>query len=151
MADFKEEEIKKAGCFATGCGLTALSILVLPGTIALPVVNAAMETAISVDSQRLIPNPEEARNKLGQPETKVDMLVAGERMDKFRAVLATALFALLDVPQVVPQLLPPLAEFAKSIPNWVPEIAAGAAIIYGLSYLNMRGQRTQLLKETKVN
>lgn len=130
----KTEYLIATGCVSAGCLAMVPPLWLVPSTISYSTSMIALNV---MKPGTVIPDND-----------KIVALKQSEKLDTARAILATTIVLLTEVPAAIPQVLPKMSEFSSQIPNWVPEVAAVAAIVYALSWLNMRGNRKALEKKT---
>lgn len=132
----KEPGFKEVAITGTGCCLLIPAAIVLPSTAVEPIGKTAAK--LGVVTLKL----EEAAANIPPEEidkSELSNINWGKKYDAARAVLATAFFALAEVfPSVFPQAFPHLVEFSKNVPEGAVVAAAFAAVVYGLSFLNMK-------------
>lgn len=134
-----------AGCCAVGLGVT----MIAPSYVSGPIFEAAMDTSIEMASNSLFKDGKKPSKseEINQKE-KLEKTRGGETIDAVRGLMAVGVVGLVELPQVFAKVVPHMAEFSQSVPNWVPEVAAAAAFAYGLSYLAMRHRRIELQKSS---
>jgi len=149
MPEMSDKEAIIFGCSGMGCMVAAGASLVLPGIIGKPVIEISTDAVVDINPAHII--KDDAKAKLASINHQLESLSTWEKWDGGRAILMTAVVLLLEIPEAIPQVLHHMAEFSKTVPNWVPEAAAGAAVAYGLSYLVMRKQRLTLEEVNNSN
>lgn len=66
------------------------------------------------------------------------MTKRGSQVDLLKCIAAFSFIALIELPLIIPQILPHFVPVSKDIPPTVPEIVAIGLIVYGISFVNQR-------------